>query len=117
MRRSNNRGLDALLRSISDRRRRHVLAYLREAEHGSATVGELVEYVVDREGHSSSVIRDAVALSMYRSHLPLLADTGLVDYDGERSSVTRMDRADLSDPFLELARSQERSTETATKDR
>ena len=101
--------LDSVLRGVSDRRRRYILAQLLETDGGSVTVEGLVEYVVDREARPPSPDRDSVVLPVFRVRLPLLADSGLVDYDRGRGVVTTTARTERTRPFPEFAHGRERA--------
>lgn len=74
-------------RCIALQRRRDVLAYLREASDGVATLDELVDHLVATEGEEAPD-RDTVACSLYHVHLPLLDDDGAIEFD-QRSRTAR----------------------------
>jgi len=73
----------ALLESLADARRRRLLRALRETER--------IDHVCDRASEWAGPDADDadVRLSMYHSHLPKLADDGLVVWDRERDAVAR----------------------------
>ena len=79
---------DAIYRCLADARRRDVLRYLREADDGTASVDDLTAYVVEQETNSPVPDREKVAVSLYHTHLPMLADEGFVEFD-ERSGTVR----------------------------
>lgn len=100
--------LNSLFKYSAERRRRIVLSYLLDSDGRSATVEELIDALVEAESHSPSPDPDSVAITLDRIHLPLLADTGLIDYDRDRDVVTMTSRTIDVEPYLngEVAHSQ-----------
>lgn len=94
---------DSLFECLAERRRRVVLSYLLDSDSGgrSATVEDLVDAVVEAESHSPSPDPDSVAITLDHVHLPLLADTGLIEYDRDRGVVTTTTRTTDVDPYLD----------------
>lgn len=81
-----------------------VLYYLRKHSEPT-TVNDLAEQVAAWENDTeiselTSQQRKRVYVSLYQTHLPKLADTGLVDYDVDDGIVTPTDRASQIDDFL-----------------
>lgn len=87
--------VDSLYRCVADRHRRQLLTYLRETENGTATVDELVDYVVRQEVNSPAPDRASVAVDIYHLHLPLLADEGVVEFDARTERVQYTSRPDV----------------------
>lgn len=96
--------LDVFFQSLADSRRRLVLSYLLDADGGSATVDELVDGVVEAETHSPSPDRQSVEVTLDHSHLPLLAEKGLIEYDRDQSMVTTTGRTGQIEPYLGVVR-------------
>lgn len=95
---------DAVFDILSNPRRRYVLYYLRQesepielttlAEHVAAWENETdVESLEDQE-------RKRVYVSLYQTHVPKLADAGLVDYDKEAGTVALAPGATAVDEYL-----------------
>lgn len=103
--------VERVFSSLTARRRRVILDYLLEAEGGRATFDELVDHVVEANARSPSPDREAVATSLHHTHLPKLADGGLVHYDSERGSIETTGAIGLAEPVLEFARMREREPE------
>ena len=80
--------IDAIYRCLADSRRRYVLSYLRDTGDGIASVGDLADHVVEQETHSPAPSRDSVLISLYHTHLPMLAGEGLIAFD-ERTETVR----------------------------
>ncbi|MFC4552679.1 MULTISPECIES: DUF7344 domain-containing protein [Halorussus] len=80
---------DALHWALTDDRRRAALAYLRSRD--SATLSELADDLAAADADAQA---ETLRLSFARHHLPVLAASGLVEYD-ERDK--RVALADLSD--------------------
>ncbi|QLH80126.1 DUF7344 domain-containing protein [Halosimplex pelagicum] len=78
---------DELYRCVANQRRRSALVGLRDDEDGAATVGDLVDHVLDRADRSSAPGRESVRLDLYHCHLPMLDDAGVVDFDRETETV------------------------------
>jgi hypothetical protein len=87
-------GTDAVFLALSDPRRRHVLDALRERD-SSIPLSELARSVAKREAASAESADSAapdedaarVHLSLYHSHIPKLADAGVVEYSPEGGTV------------------------------
>lgn len=96
--------LDGLLDLFSPARRRYVLYRLLESPGERASIGALVDEVVDREraggAHAARADRTAIELSLVHTHLPRLAAAGIVDVDREAWLVSYAATADL-DPWIE----------------
>lgn len=103
--------VDRVFSSLADQRRRLVLDYLLDAEAGRASFDELVDHVVEAETRSPPPDREAVATTLYHTHLPKLADEGLIDYDRGRGSISATDAIGLAEPVLAFARSREHESE------
>ena len=87
---------DTVFDVLSNSRRRYVLYYLRQesepiqlidlAEHVAAWENETdIESLTDQE-------RKRVYVSLYQTHIPKLADTGVVTYDKEAGTVALTER-------------------------
>jgi DNA-binding transcriptional ArsR family regulator len=95
---------DLVFDLLSSPRRRMVLYYLRRYGEAS-TVTELaeeiaaLEYDVDVEELSRQQ-QKRVYVSLYQTHVPKLAEAGVVDYDKDTGEVTLTDRARAVDIYL-----------------
>lgn len=88
--------VDALLGALADSRRRHALDCLQV--HGSVTLPDLAEAVLERESGASVPDLPAetvteVYFSLYHRHVPKLERADLVEYHQERDLVTREEGA------------------------
>jgi DNA-binding transcriptional ArsR family regulator len=90
---------------LANARRRRSLSYL--AEHKRTTVRELADAVAAAEctDEPTDATRSAVYVSLRQSHLPRLAEAGLVDFDSETNEVTVRSRARGATLYLELVTS------------
>lgn len=89
---------------LRNARRRYVLYYLRE--ESPRELGELAEHIAARENDVSvealsSKQRKSVYTALYQTHLPKLANVGVVQYDRDRGVVWLADAADQLDPYLQ----------------
>jgi DNA-binding transcriptional ArsR family regulator len=91
---------------LSDARRRGVLYAAERGEQ--TTVEELADQIAswldDAEGDSCG---SSVRLSLIHTHLPKLADAGVVEYDRERGTVELAGGATDLEPFLTCVRGAE----------
>lgn len=95
---------DVVFDLLNSSRRRMVLSYLRE--HGrEITVTELAGQIAAME-HDTDVEslsreqRKRVYVSLYQTHIPKLADAGVVDYDPETGTVEPTERIGDIDAYL-----------------
>jgi len=84
--------LDVIFDILKNRRRRLVLRYTRENE-GPFTLSDLAEYIAAYENDKpveqlSSDERKRVYVGLYQCHLPRMDDTGILDFDRNRGTVT-----------------------------
>ncbi|WP_380676857.1 DUF7344 domain-containing protein [Salinigranum sp. GCM10025319] len=90
---------------LQNQRRRDALSYLR-ANEGTATLGELAEYIAAKENGIdaravSSSQRKRVYIGLYQCHLPKLAGAGVVDFDKNRGDVVLRPEAAQLDAYLD----------------
>ena len=82
--------LDVCLSLVADRRRRKLLEQLRHNGGGAVQIDALVDHLFQAEPAAADdrqSSRDQLAIELYHSHLPKLADQGIVDYDRERGTI------------------------------
>ncbi|WP_436935638.1 DUF7344 domain-containing protein [Halovenus marina] len=82
---------------LSAQRRQEVLRYL-EANGGTATLGEVAEYIAGLEcevdpAQLNSQQRKRVYVGLYQCHLPKMADAGVIDYDQSRGDIELNERS------------------------
>lgn len=76
-------------RLLADERRRIVLDVLAERKE-SLTLTELVTEVECREnggGSSESTVSENIMISLHHVHLPMIADSDIVEYDYETNRI------------------------------
>ncbi|MFB6201942.1 MAG: ArsR family transcriptional regulator [Halorhabdus sp.] len=86
-----NHGLDACLPLVADRHRRRVIQCLRHESTGTTTFEALVDQVHSLGSDSSNGPRrdrEELAIQLRHTHLPKLADRGVVEFD-HRTGVVR----------------------------
>ncbi|WP_327053223.1 DUF7344 domain-containing protein [Halomicrococcus gelatinilyticus] len=96
---------DVAFEILTNPRRRYAMAYLRSQDE-PVPIGELAEAVAAWERDTSvelvsSKERKSVYTSLYQTHLPKMADAGVVDYDRHRGRVALADRAEELDDYLD----------------
>jgi hypothetical protein len=95
---------DVLYSLLADKRRRYTLHYLKQRREQVA-VREVAEQVAAWENGKSveeltSQERKRVYIALYQSHLPKLADAGVIEYNRSRGIIERTERADIFDRYL-----------------
>jgi hypothetical protein len=103
---SSERGLsqDTVFDILSNPRRRYVLYYLR-MEEGPVQLTSLAEHVAAWENDTDvesldDQQRKRVYVSLYQTHVPKLADSGIVEYDKDQGSVALAEDAGAIDTYL-----------------
>jgi uncharacterized protein YbaR (Trm112 family) len=96
---------DLVFDLLSSPRRRYVLYYLEEHEEGAVDLRELSEQVAAWENdveveELTSQQRKRVYVSLYQTHVPKMADSGVVSYDQESGMVALTDRARVVESHL-----------------
>lgn len=91
---------------LSNARRRHVIHYLLQQE-GGISLRELSRQVAAWENdieaeEVTSKQRKRVYTALHQSHLPKLDDTGVVEYDSDRSVVSPTERVSDLRLYLEV---------------
>ena len=85
-----NHSLDACLRLVADRHRRRVIHHLRHEANGATTFDGLVNQVHSRasDGKNGPLQdRETLAIQLHHTHLPKLADYGVVDFEHGSGAV------------------------------
>jgi len=83
---------DTVYRVLADRRRRGVVRFLDE-RRDVATVDELSEWLWERErGQGGADSRSQIAVDLYHSSLPMMAEAGIVEYEEDEGAVSLTDR-------------------------
>ncbi|MFB6155660.1 MAG: hypothetical protein ABEJ22_07165 [Haloferacaceae archaeon] len=100
--------VDDVFTVLSNQRRRLVLRYLK-AHDGPVRVRELSHQVAAWENdltveELNYKQRKRVYTSLHQTHLPKLADCGIIAYDRNRGTVTLTDRVEELDFYFEVVR-------------
>jgi hypothetical protein len=96
--------LDSVFELLANHHRRHALVYLAGMNDETASVSEVLDYVVARNADSVEDLHEAedVASALHHVHLPKLEAAGVVDYD-VRSDTIRYHGQPLLEEGLALA--------------
>lgn len=96
--------MEARLRLVSDSRRRLALSYLTDYPAQDVPLQEVADFVQATIAPSATEPRDPdrVALDLHHSHLPIMAETTLVEYDPEGRTV-RYEPDEFVEQLLDLA--------------
>lgn len=94
--------LDAGLDLVADWHRRVVLDHLRQQADGTVRVADLVEEAYRRGNpeDGSPRSREAIAIQLEHTHLPKLADAGVVKYE-RRSGLVRYESNEQVEALLD----------------
>jgi hypothetical protein len=100
---------DRVFEMLGNRRRRYVVFYLHEAGgpvHLEALAEQIAAWIegVPIERLSREVYQ-SVYVSLYQSHLPKLAEAGVIEYDEEEKHVRPSDRLREFGPVFDATRS------------
>jgi hypothetical protein len=112
---------DDTLHILQNERRRRVLQYLSEAD-GAVDMRDIAEQVAAWE-HGTTVQqltsdqRQRVYIALYQSHLPKLADFGLITYNRSRGVVERTPLADQISWYLDGDETSERPRPVSSHDK
>ncbi|MDQ2052126.1 hypothetical protein RBH26_16735 [Natronolimnohabitans sp. A-GB9] len=90
---------------FSNARRRRAVQYLKQ-QGGSCDLAPLVEQVAAWENDTDTddvtrTQRRRVYISLYQTHLPMLEDHGIVDWDPDDHAIELLPREDVFDPYLD----------------
>lgn len=107
--------LDSLFQCLAKWRRRIVLSHLLAIEDRPVTIDELVDAVSEAESYSSSSDPESVAITLDHVHLPLLADTGVIEYDRERGIVTTTTQTPYIESYLDRVQNADQLEELTAK--
>jgi DNA-binding transcriptional ArsR family regulator len=91
---------------LQNERRRHVLQYLRE-HGGPVSLGDLADNVAAAEydcnrAEVTSAQRKRVYTTLQQSHLPQMAEVGIVEYDSDEGVITTTDQTEELTVYLEI---------------
>ena len=93
-----------LFELLTDSRRRQLLYYL--SDEGSSQLTAVARAIARRESSTGRVPPDtvrAVYLDLYHTHLPKLADAGLVEYSDSLGEVVLVQTDDAFTRYLDAA--------------
>jgi len=94
--------VSATFKLLSHHRRRVALRYL-ATQAGTTSVSDVADQIALLEGEHTRDRYERICTSLVHSHLPVLADAGVVDYDRDREVIELRDRATDLQPYLDLA--------------
>lgn len=102
--------VDATLELLGDHERRALLQFLRETTGSTASVQDLIpqlrQHIAERTGERVS--RDQIKIRLYHTHLPRLANTGIIEYDA-RSEELKYYSNDRLEAWLDRIQAEESS--------
>lgn len=111
-------GLDAdeIFTILSNERRREALRYLR-VSGGHVPTGELAEHVAAVElgipvEELDTTARKRVYISLYQVHLPMMDETGAIEFDKDRGAVRLTNLAAVLYAHLDLVDQQPTTNQT-----
>ncbi|WP_266082899.1 DUF7344 domain-containing protein [Haladaptatus caseinilyticus] len=90
--------LNQVCQILSSSYRRQVLSYLQTKDADVANLDELVTHIHTKNGTPTTT--EQVRISLLHTHLPKLADYGVIEYDRRNKDIRYRDGTKLED-FLE----------------
>ncbi|MFD1647790.1 DUF7344 domain-containing protein [Haloarchaeobius litoreus] len=99
--------LDIVFEIIRNERRRLVLQYLEETDEETVALGELAEHIAAIENDTteqalSAQQRKRVYVGLYQCHLPKMADSGIVEFNKNRGTISQGPNVDQLEPYLNV---------------
>ncbi|WP_440991894.1 DUF7344 domain-containing protein [Haloarchaeobius baliensis] len=99
--------LDIVFEIIRNERRRLVLRYLDETDEETVALGDLAEHIAAIENDTteqalSAQQRKRVYVGLYQCHLPKMADSGIVEFDKNRGTISQGPNVDQLEPYLNV---------------
>ncbi|WP_440764999.1 DUF7344 domain-containing protein [Natronorubrum sp. DTA7] len=111
---ASNLSLDTVYGLLSESRRRYVLYYFLENDHGNIESLSLQIAAWGQDGSIDAITKEqkqSVTTSLIHSHLPKLEDHGLIEYDGRTGDVIVDDGFDGIRTTIARARAAEEEVE------
>jgi hypothetical protein len=107
---------DDVFHILQNERRRRVLQYITGGD-STYEMRDIAEQVAAWEHDTTlqalkSDERQRVYIALYQSHLPKLADVGLIDYNQSRGIVERKDAIERVEPYLDVQPDADEATES-----
>lgn len=89
---------------LKNERRRRVIAFLKQQEERTTTLGVLAEHIASLENdidvsQVTSSQRKRVYIALYQCHLPKMDSLGVIEYEKSRGTIQLRNTA-LLDPYL-----------------
>lgn len=88
---------------LANDHRRYTIHYLSQ-KIGAVSLGDLAEQIAIWEADPSYDRYERILTGLYHSHLPKLADAGVVNYNVEQETVELLEAADSLTPHINLTR-------------
>lgn len=97
---------DVVFHLLQNSRRRAILRYLIERDEDVLSMREVSEQVAAWENDTtvaglSSDARQRVYIALYQSHLPKLHDSGVIEYDRDRGTLSPLPPLAVFEPYLD----------------
>ena len=98
------RGLEeaTIFHILGNDRRREVI--LQTTENGAVNVSELAQYIAEKEASDDTTADElykSVYVSLQQTHLPKLADEGVIEYDSETKTIEPGPRLDEIEVYVD----------------
>lgn len=98
---------DQIYEIVYNRRRRWIIRYLLDGD-GTATVSDLAEHIAARENEISirelsSNERKRVYVGLYQSHLPMLDEMGVIEYNKNRGTLSKTESLNELEPYIDAS--------------
>lgn len=81
--------LNAIFELLAHHHRRNLLRYLSDIDNQTATVDEITTHLIKREAQKTGRHpgHDQIEIALHHTHLPKLAEAGLIEYNARSKTV------------------------------
>jgi hypothetical protein len=102
--------VSVVFKLLSNHRRRVAIRYL-DTQGGTTSVADLADYIALIEGEHTKERYTRICVNLVHQHLPMMSDTGLIEYDQDQGVVELRDQAEDVLPHLDLTADADLSSE------
>ncbi|WP_458206760.1 DUF7344 domain-containing protein [Haladaptatus sp. NG-SE-30] len=94
--------LDTCLDLLADQWRRHLLYYFADSASVTATIDELVTYLIQQDTTAATADETEVTIRLMHNDLPKLAESDVIEWNQDHNVVRKGPTFEELQPLLEL---------------
>lgn len=79
--------IDEILTLLSNVRRRYVLSYFVKVEEDTASIDDIVSYVLDQLDESSESVEKNIRITLAHKHIPKIDDYDIIEYNPQDQMI------------------------------